>query len=174
MRVLNLKKVAVTCFVLMAGVSLMNVSSAQARRTGWRCPGNVYTNNQALVKKLGNCQELNVTLTVMPSKGRGAARPAGGGSTQARPANDNTMRVTPGQQTSRDGDARKLIEAELDKKQSELAMLQTQYNNGEPERLLSEAKNDVAYQERVARLSGEIERKTAEIIAVQNELTKLR
>ncbi|MGL4668165.1 MAG: hypothetical protein ACRCWR_09570, partial [Saezia sp.] len=108
-----------------------------------------------------------------------AARPSGGGgggggATQARPSGSSNMQVTPAQQQGRTDDARKLIEAELDKKQSELAMLQSQYNSGQPERLLSEAKNEAAYQERVARLSREIERKTAEIIAVQNELTKLR
>jgi hypothetical protein len=171
MKSLSLKKVGFAFFLVVASLSLMQVSSAQARRTGWRCPGNVYTNDQNLVKKLGNCQELNVTLTVM--RPPGAAPRSSGGGAQARPANTN-MQVSSGQQGSLDSDAKKLIEAELSKKQSELAMLQSQYNNGQPERLLIEAKDDAAYQARVERLSREIEKKVAEIASIQNELSRLR
>lgn len=175
MRVLNFKRSFVVFFLLLGSIALLNVSSAQARRTGWRCPGNVYTNDQNLVKKLGNCQQLDVTLTVMPG-GRSGARArsqgSGGTSTQARPATDSSMRVAPAQQQSRDSDAKKLIEAELSKKQSELAMLQGQYNSGKPERLASEIANEAAYQERTERLSREIERKVSEIAAIQNELSR--
>lgn len=174
MRVLNFKRSFVVFFLLLGSIALLNVSSAQARRTGWRCPGNVYTNDQNLVKKLGNCQQLDVTLTVMPSKPgtRVRSQSSGGTSTQARPATDSSMRVAPAQQQSRDSDAKKLIEAELSKKQSELAMLQGQYNSGKPERLASEIANEAAYQERTERLSREIERKVSEIAAIQNELSR--
>ena len=172
MKSLSFKKVGFAFFLMVLILSLVNVSLAQSRRTGWRCPGNVFTNDQNLVRKLGNCEELNVTLTVMNPGGGTSGGGGGGGATQARPANTN-MQVSSGAQQRRDSDAKKLIEAELSKKQSELAMLQSQYNSGSPERLLVEAKDEVAYQARVDRLSREIEKKVAEIASIQNELSRL-
>lgn len=161
MKLLGFKKTVVFALIAVASVSMLQISSAQNRRKGWRCPGNVYTNDQNLVRQLGGCEELNVNLTIMGPNGQ---RP------RSTPSSPRSSGATFTPQTGLESDARKLIEAELSKKQSELAMLQGQYNNGQPERLMSEANDDSAYQARVFSLSQQIERKIAEIAAIQNEL----
>ena len=177
----------VICLAIQAG----SVSWAQSR--AWRCPGNYYTNSSEEARKIGGCTQLDDSKITIINRGgsgssSGASRPStGGGSTGTSSggalrvdSSSNTSTtpaprlVTPGEQQSRDGDARRLLELELSNKQNELAMLQREYNDGKPERLLSEAQDDTQYQNRVERLSREIESKVADINAIQNELNRLR
>lgn len=59
------------------------------------------------------------------------------------------MRVDPAQQRARDNDARRILESELAREESALAVLRKDYSNGEPERRGDE-RNFARYQERVA------------------------
>lgn len=155
---------------------------AQSRQA-WRC-GNHFTNNPAEAKSMGNCVLLEDRLTIIngPSSSSGSrnsgstpSRSAPQPSSSLPPRNVNApMQIDASVQTSRDSTARQLIEAELSKKQSELAMLQSQYNNGFPPRLASEVGDDAAYEARANEMSRTIERKVAEIAQIQAELARLR
>jgi type II secretory pathway component PulJ len=82
------------------------------------------------------------------------------------------MRVDPAQQRARDSDARRILESELAREESALAVLRKDYNNGEPERRGDE-RNFARYQERVAEMKAAIARKEADVAAIRRELSKL-
>lgn len=84
------------------------------------------------------------------------------------------MRVTNDQQRQRDSDAKLLLQAELAKQQQQLAELQAAYNNGQPEKQGIEARNYQRYLDRVAEMKRNIERKEADIAAIQQELGRQR
>lgn len=168
---------------MLCALAVAAPSLAQSRQA-WRC-GNHFTNNPAEAKSLGNCILLEDRLTIINggSGSSGGSRSTGGGAPRATsqpsvppPSRGVSMpiQIDPSVQTSRDSTARQLIEAELDKKQAELAMLQSQYNNGFPPRLASEIGDDVAYDARANAMSSAIERKVAEIVQIQAELSRLR
>jgi hypothetical protein len=96
-------------------------------------------------------------------------RPAQG----AAPRGDGAEgRVDAKEQRARDSDARKILEAELRKEELALAVLQKDFNNGEPERR-GEERNFARYQERVEEMRGAIARKQSDIAALRRELSKL-
>ena len=76
------------------------------------------------------------------------------------------------EQRARDADARRILEQELAKDKADLAQMQKDYNNGQPEREGGE-KNYQKYLDRVADMKAAIERKQADIQAIQNELDKM-
>lgn len=158
---------------LMATTSA--ISWAQTNRSqAWRCPGNYYTNDSQEARSLGGCERVGDRITVIHenrSRGGGTPRPQAGGNTP-RPAPQANMQIDPSAQNRRDNDARTLLEMELSHKQNELTLLQSQFNNGQPERLASEVDNDASYEARVERLRSEIERKLADISSIQNELDR--
>lgn len=173
---------------LMCAVAQMAMP-ALAQSGAWRCPGNYYTNSAAEARELGGCTKIEAgNVTVISTGGRtsprsnppaqprpqGTTPSSGGSSSIATNGGGSDTRVSPQVQQQRDGDARKLLELELNNKQNELTLLQREYNSGEPERLLSEANDDAKYQSRIERLSREIERKVADIQAIQNELSRSR
>jgi hypothetical protein len=149
------------------------VAQAQAQAAGgtlvYRCPGNVYTDAiSAQEAKDKGCRTLEgAPVTVVQGvRPRAAASTAPAGS---RPAES---RVDPNEQRSRDSDARRILENELRMEMERLAMLQKDYNNGEPERRGDE-RNYQKYQERVAEMKANIARKESDIAALRRELAKL-
>lgn len=146
---------------------------AQAQTAGgtlvYRCPGNVYTDAiSAQEAKDKGCRTLEgAPVTVVQGvRPRAAASTAPAGS---RPAES---RVDPNEQRSRDSDARRILENELRMEMERLAMLQKDYNNGEPERRGDE-RNYQKYLERVAEMKANIARKESDIAALRRELAKL-
>ena len=146
---------------------------AQAQAVGgtlvYRCPGNVYTDAiTAQEAKDKGCRALEgAPVTVIQGvRPRAAAGTAPAGS---RPAES---RVDPNEQRSRDSDARRILETELRMETERLAMLQKDYNNGEPERRGDE-RNYQKYQDRVAEMKAGISRKESDIAALRRELSKL-
>jgi hypothetical protein len=135
----------------------------------YRCPGNVYTDAiSAQEAKDKGCRTLEgapVTV-VQGARPRAAPNVAASGS---RPAES---KVEAGEQRARDSDARRILENELRTETERLAMLQKEYNNGEPERRGDE-RNYQKYQERVAELKASIARKESDIAALRRELSKL-
>jgi len=86
---------------------------------------------------------------------------------------DGNSKVDPNAQKQRDGDARKLLEAELKREEGRLAEMQTEFNNGEPERQGGE-RNYQKYADRVAEMRSAINRKEEDIAAIKRELAKLQ
>ena len=157
--------------VAAACIVLASAAQAQAGNTVvYRCPGPpvLYTDamsaNEAKEK---NCRTIEgATITVIQGpRPRVAAAPASG----VRSPGD---KVDPGQQRTRDSDARRILEDELKKEEDKLAELQKDYNNGNPERRGDE-RNFQKYQDRVAELKASVGRKESDIAAIKRELSKM-
>ncbi len=93
-----------------------------------------------------------------------------------RPTGETTRpvegkRVDAGEQRARDSDARKILEAELQREEAQLAALQKEFNAGEPDRRGDE-RNYQRYLERVETLKAAIDRKQSDIAALRRELSK--
>jgi hypothetical protein len=81
--------------------------------------------------------------------------------------------VDVGEQRSRDSDARRILEAELQREEAALEALKKDYNGGEPERRGDE-RNAQRYLDRIAEMKAAILRKEADVAAIKRELSKLR
>lgn len=184
-------RLAVLTWAGLTALTFLPNAAAQERPV-YRCPGNLYT-DQITPKEAAErgCRTLDgAPVTVVqgaaprraaPAAGEGAGRvsapaaTASGGapsSGSARPAGAPDMRVDPAQQRARDSDARRILESELAREESALAVLRKDYNNGEPERRGDE-RNFARYQERVAEMKAAIARKEADVAAIRRELSKL-
>lgn len=160
---------------LAAVLSVMAAGTALAQGQVYRCPGNNFTN--ALSPKEAETRGCKVVeggnVTVVQSsrppapattaKAPAAAPPA------ARPAD---TRVSESEQRARDSDARRILENELKREEEQLASLQKEFNNGEPERRGDE-RNYQKYLDRVADLKATIARKESDIASIKRELAKL-
>lgn len=87
-------------------------------------------------------------------------------------ARASESRIDAAEQRSRDSDAKRILEAELQKEEAALEALKREYNNGEPERRGDE-RNAQKYLDRVAELKAAILRKEADVAAIRRELGKL-
>ena len=96
-------------------------------------------------------------------RGSAAVPAAGGGS---------AVRVDPVAQRARDSDARRILEGELHAEEEKLAVMQKEFNNGQPERQGDE-KNFQKYLDRVEQMRAAIARKQTDIAALQREIKKL-
>lgn len=159
------------CGLLSWGLLCAGLAHGQAGggTTVYRCPGNIYTDAITAVEARDKgCRTIEGTpVTVVQGvRPRAATTTAAAGS---RPAES---RVDPGEQRSRDSDARRILEAELRTETDRLAALQRDFNNGEPERRGDE-RNYQKYQDRVAEMKAGITRKESDIAALRRELSKL-
>jgi hypothetical protein len=75
-------------------------------------------------------------------------------------------------QSERDAQAREIVSQELTKAREQLAQLQQAYQQGEPEKWASEARNHQKYLDRVAALKAQIERTERDIDSLQRELAR--
>ena len=132
----------------------------------YRCPGNDYKNTITAkeAEKLG-CKRIEgapVTVIQMTKpRASTAAVPAASGA-----------RVDPVAQRARDTDARRILEGELRSEEEKLAVMQKEFNNGQPERQGDE-KNYQKYLDRVDGMRAAIARKQIDIAALQREIKKL-
>jgi hypothetical protein len=156
---------------LLAALSAAGVhiqAQAQQERV-WRC-GNEYTNNATVAQQRG-CKILeggNVTVV----QGTRPVAAAAAGSTAAR-APAGSPRVDGADQRARDGEARSVLESELKKAEERQAQLLKDYNNGEPEKQGSEARNYQKYLDRVAEMKAEIARNESDIAGIRREIGRL-
>jgi len=132
----------------------------------YRCPGNDYKNTISAkeAEKLG-CKRIEgapVTIIQM-TKPRASTAPAQSAS---------GTRVDPVAQRARDTDARRILEGELRAEEEKLAVMQKEFNNGQPERQGDE-KNFQKYLDRVSDMRAAIARKQTDIAALQREIKKL-
>lgn len=153
---------------LAAGVFSAN-SLAQERI--YRC-GNEYTNTVPDAKTKG-CKLMeggNVTVVqgTRPSASKPRS-PAAGAQTASTP----DQRVNGADQRSRDSDSRQILELELKKAVARQEELLREYNNGEPEKQGSEARNYQKYLDRVAELKANLARNESDIAGIRRELGRL-
>jgi hypothetical protein len=142
-------------------------AAAQGDKPVYRCPGNpvLYTDSiSAKEAKEKGCRTLEgAPITVIQSV---KPRPTSGPVPTA-----SREKVEASEQRARDSDARRILEGELRKEEEQLAALQREFNNGEPERRGDE-KNYQKYQDRVAEMKATIARKESDIAALRRELAK--
>jgi hypothetical protein len=134
------------------------------------CPGNVFTNTlsgKEAESRGCKARETQQPTTVVAPKPRGPEKAA------APAARSSEGRVDVGEQRSRDSDARRILEAELQREEAALEALKKDYNGGEPERRGDE-RNAQRYLDRIAEMKAAILRKEADVAAIKRELSKLR
>jgi type IV secretory pathway VirB4 component len=127
----------------------------------YRC-GNEYTNTiteaQSKTCKLVSGANVTVIQAVKPPP------PKAGASGQRSDTAD---------QRAKEADARLILQTELQKAESKQAELLAEYNNGEPERIGSETRNNQKYLDRVASLKAAIARNDSDIAGIKRELARL-
>jgi hypothetical protein len=160
------------CSLLLA-LSLVAVAVQVHAQSGrvWRC-GNEYTNNATLAQQRGCKVMEGGNVTVVQGTRPIAAAAAGSTSTAAR-APAGSPRVDGADQRARDGEARSVLESELKKAEERQAQLLKDYNNGEPEKQGSEARNYQKYLDRVAEMKAEIARNESDIAGIRREIGRL-
>jgi hypothetical protein len=151
-------------------VLLIPLMAIWAATTSWaqdriyRC-GNEYTNtvteSQAKNCKLISGGNVTVVQSHKPSANRVAA------------ASQPGQRVDAGDQRAKDSDARLILESELKKAEARQAELLKEYNNGDPEKLGPEHRNNQKYLDRVAELKASISRNESDIEGIRRELSRV-
>ncbi len=156
----------------VALLALASASWGQSRI--YRC-GNEYTNNAAQAKK-ENCRVVeDGAVTVVHTQGAGSSR-AGAASGTAAVATSRgpaSAQVSSSQQQVRDNDARAILQAELAKAQERLAVLKTEYNDGQPARTALEESKPELYQARTADLKARVARQESDVQGIERELSRL-
>jgi hypothetical protein len=137
----------------------------------YRCPGTPVLYTDALSAdeaKSRGCKAIeSAPVTVLQDSQPRASAPA-----PAAPPRTAQQRVDPADQRARDGDARRILNDELQREQAALAELQREYNGGQPDRRGDE-RNYQKYLDRVAELKAAVDRKEADVAAIKRELGKL-
>jgi hypothetical protein len=130
----------------------------------YRC-GNEYTNTVP-ESQAKNCKLISGgNVTVVQAHKPNASRVAS--------ATQPGQRVDAGDQRAKDSDSRLILESELKKAEARQAELLKEYNNGEPERLAVETRNNQKYIDRVAELKASINRNERDIDGIRRELSRV-
>lgn len=159
---------------LPALLLLSPLAMAQAGNV-YRCPGPPVLYTDALSAEEARdrgCRTIEgapITIVQVP-RPRPAAAPASGGAPAG--ARNGDAKVDPAAQRQRDGDARRILEAELRREEERLSALKRDFNNGEPERRGDE-RNYQIYLDRVAQMKAGIARSESDLAALKRELAKL-
>jgi hypothetical protein len=174
-REIGAMKQSLWALVLLAAAPAAWPQVAPSGGPVYRCPGPpiLYTDQitpqEAKDKNCRTIEGAPVTIVQTPKPAPARANaPA-----TARAGGGEGSKVDPNAQKQRDGDARKLLEAELKREEGRLADLQKEFNNGEPERQGGE-RNYQRYADRVSEMRSAITRKEEDIAAIKRELAKLQ
>lgn len=150
--------------------ALLIAGSAAAQDRIYRC-GNEYTNTvteaQAKNCKLVSGGNVTVVQAARPNPNAAAKAPASSSSSQPG------QRIDAGEQRAKDSDARLILESELKRAEARQAELVKEYNNGEPEKLGPETRNNQKYLDRVAELKANIARNESDIAGIRRELGRV-
>lgn len=145
--------------------TLLLATGSWAQNRIYRC-GNEYTNTvseaQAKNCKLVSGGNVTVVQGQRPTRAAAASQPGQPG-----------QRVDAGDQRAKDSDARLILESELKKAEARQAELLKEYNNGEPEKLGPEHRNNQKYLERIAELKAAISRNESDIAGIRRELGRV-
>jgi hypothetical protein len=152
-------------FVFLIPLAVLScATTAWAQDRIYRC-GNEYTNtvteSQAKSCKLISGGNVTVVQAHKPNANRVAS------------ATQPVQRVDSGEQRAKDSDSRLILESELKKAEARRADLLKEYNNGEPEKLGPEARNQQKYLDRVTELKASIARNDNDIDGIRRELTRV-
>jgi hypothetical protein len=150
-------KFVFSLFLIVTGM----VTAQAADDRIYRC-GNEYTNtvSEAQAK---NCKLISGgNVTVIQAVKAPPPKPGAAG-----------QRADSPDQRAKDSDARMILESELKKAEAKHAELLKEYNNGEPERLGPETRNNQKYIDRVAELKAAIARNDADIAGIKRELARV-
>ena len=157
------------CVVSLLGSSALTVSVAQDRV--YRC-GDLYTSANKSADP--SCTPLAVdrisVVQAQPEEAKSAAQPK---PRTAQTSKVAATRVSSVAQTKKDSESRQILEAEWRKTRQRLQDLQSEYNQGEPERLGSERSNPQKYLDRVAALQSSIARLEADLTGIRRELARM-
>jgi hypothetical protein len=147
------------CGVMAAGLGAQEVARV------YRC-GNEYTNQPDPTRQCKPLSGGHVTVIE-------GTRVLRSGETAAMPApSASDAKVEGAQQRQRDAQAQAVLQAELQKAQTQRQELLRQWNQGEPERRGDEHKQPQKYQERVAQLRAALQRVEADVAGLQRELAR--
>ena len=144
----------------------------------YRCPGPPVLYTDALSTEEARergCRTIEgAPITVIQAtKPRPATAGTGtGAGSGALAARSGEGRIDPAAQRQRDGDARRILEAELKREEDKLVVHKRDYNNGEPERR-GEERNFQRYLDRVAEMKAGVARTESDIAALKREIAKL-
>ncbi len=167
------------CLLALAAPAAWSQGAAATAAAVYRCPGPpiLYTDQitpqEAKEKNCRTIEGAPVTIVQTAKPAPAAARKGETSAAGPREGRGPESRVDPNAQRQRDGDARKLLEAELQREEQRLADLQREFNNGEPERRGDE-RNAQKYIDRVADMRAQITRKQEDIAAIKREIAKLQ
>ena len=170
-------------FLTIISLVIFALSShlAFAQSTIYRC-GNEYTNDATDAKARG-CKVLiggNVTViqTAKKSNNSNTNNSSSNNSTVISPKSNNnasnTPRVDDSDQRARDSDAKLILESELRKTEQKLEQLKKEYNNGEPEKMASEVKNNQKYLDRIVDMRAQMLRTENDIAGIKRELNRFK
>jgi hypothetical protein len=150
----------------MLGLGLCVLGTAHAADVTYKCPHNVYSNTigPKEAKDKGCTVFEGSPITVIQSS---KPRPPASGA-----SSNEGNRVSAADQRARDSDARRILEAELQREEERLAAMKLEYNNGQPDRQGNEVKNFQKYLDRTADLKAAIARKEGDVAALKRELLK--
>ena len=157
---------------VLASQLLLQPAKAQGDAPVYKCPGNpvLYTDAiSAKEAKTKGCSALDGTPITVISPPKRAGVSAANASAPRPP----DSRIDPQEQRARDSDARRILEAELQREQQRLAEMQAEYNNGEPERQGGE-RNYQKYLDRTARLKEDVTRAESDVASIRSELAKVQ
>ena len=161
--------------LLVLNALLAPMPAAAQAGAVYRCPGPpvLYTDALSADEARGRgCRPIEGA----PITGSQTAKPrpaaAAGAGSGASAARTGEGKVDPAAQRQRDGDARRILEAELRREEDKLALHKREYNNGEPERRGDE-RNFQRYLDRVAEMKAAIGRTESDIAALKREISKL-
>lgn len=147
-------------------VLLLATGSAQAQSVVYKCPGPpvLYTDQlspkEAKEKGCTTIEGAAVSVVSVP-KPKAPTAPAVD-KRESKPVDEA--------QRARDGERRRVLEAELADAEAKLEALKKDYRDGEPERY---ERNLALYQQRVAEMKAAISRQEADIQALKREIAKL-
>ena len=161
---------------------LATAGAALAQDVIYRC-GNEYTNNVSHAKAKG-CKPVDGSgVTVIHGTRPSAASSGGGAAAPAKPrpaapasaatASPAPVRSDNTAQKARDSDARAILQTELNKAQTKLTELKTEYNDGNPVRSALELRNPQGYPERVEKLKADVKRQESDVAGIRRELDRL-
>jgi hypothetical protein len=167
-------------FLTIISLVIFALSShlAFAQSTIYRC-GNEYTNDATDAKARG-CKVLiggNVTVIQTAKKSNNSNSNSNNSTVISPKSNNNssnTPRVDDSDQRARDSDAKLILESELRKTEQKLDQLKKEYNNGEPEKMTSEVKNNQKYLDRIVDMRAQMLRTENDIAGIKRELNRFK
>ena len=164
--------------LMLAALMAACAGAAQAQAQAvvvYRCPGPpvLYTDGiSAAEAKERNCRTIEGAAVTVVQAPRKPVPPPAGNAPASGPTRPGEGKVDPASQRARDADARRILSDELRREEERLAVLQKDFNNGEPERRGDE-RNYQKYLDRVADLKAQILRKESDVAALKREIAKL-